>query len=191
MMRLTGSAEEQGFLAEVAAKSGQDLSACIQCGKCSGGCPITSAEVGGPRRLVAEILYGARQAALADPTWWYCVACGTCMTRCPVEIDVSRVATALCELAEAEGVAPSEPDIHLFEELFVASIERHGRANELRVAAAFNLRTRRPFKDLGSALALLRKGAISPGDLLRRGRAGERVARIFARLRAPEGEEGR
>ena len=47
-----------------------------------------------------------------------------------------RVATALCELAAREGVAPSEPDIHLFEQLFMKSVERHGRANELRVVAA-------------------------------------------------------
>jgi heterodisulfide reductase subunit C len=186
MMRLTGSAAEKEFLARVVEESGQDLSACIQCGKCTGGCPIASDEVGGPRRLVAEILYGAKREALQDPTWWYCVACGTCMTRCPVEINMYRVATALCELAEREGVAPSEPDIELFERLFMESVERHGRANELRVAAAFNLKTRRPFKDMGAAFTLLRKGAISPADLLRGGRAGERVARLFSRARALE-----
>ena len=180
MIRLTGAPEERAFLSRVVEASGQDLSACIQCGKCSGGCPITSAEVGGPRRLIAEILYGAKRQALEDRTWWWCVACGTCMTRCPVEINVYRVATALCEIAEREGVAPSEPHIHLFEGLFVRSVERHGRANELRIAAGFNLRTRRPFKDMRQAVALLVKGAISPGELLRGGRADERVTRVFA-----------
>ena len=182
MTRLNGAAAEKDFLSRVVAESGQNLSACIQCGKCSGGCPITSAEVGGPRRLVAQILYGAKRQALQDPTWWYCVACGTCMTRCPVEINMYRVATALCEMAEREGVAPSEPDIHLFEELFIKSMERHGRANELRVAAGFNLRTRRPFKDMGQALTLLRKGAISPAEMLRGRRTDERVSRIFSRV---------
>jgi heterodisulfide reductase subunit C len=183
MIRLNGAAAEKDFLASVVEASGEDLSACIQCGKCSGGCPITSAEVGGPRRLIARILYGARREALEDPTWWCCVACGTCMTRCPVEINVYRVATALCEMAEREGIAPSEPDVHLFEKLFLRSVERHGRANELRVAAAFNLRTRRPFKDAAQGLALLRKGAISAGDVLRGRRTDERVARVFSRLR--------
>lgn len=189
MMRLTGSAAERDFLARVVEESGQDLSACIQCGKCSGGCPITSGDVGGPRRLIAEIVYGAKRAALEDPTWWYCVACGTCMTRCPVEINVYRVATALCEMAEREGVAPSEPDIHLFEKLFVDSVERHGRANEVRVAAAFNLKTRQPFKDMGAALKLLRKGALSPGDLLRGGRADARIGRLFSKVRALDAKD--
>jgi heterodisulfide reductase subunit C len=178
-----GAATGQDFLAEVVEASGQPLRACLQCGKCSGGCPIASAEVGGPRRLIAEILYDAKQRALEDRTWWRCVACGTCATRCPVEIDVSRVATALCEIAEREGVAPAEPHIHLFEELFLRSVERHGRVNELRVAAAFNLRSGQPLKDARPALALLRKRAISLGDVLRGGRADERVSRVFARAR--------
>lgn len=183
MTRLNGAAAEQDFLARVVAESGQDLSACLQCGKCSGGCPITSAEVGGPRRLVAQILYGAKRQALADPTWWYCVACGTCMTRCPVEINMYRVATALCEMAEREGIAPSEPDIHLFEQLFLGSVERHGRANELRVVAGFNLRTHRPFKDLAQGFTLMRKGAITPGEMLRGRRVDPRVSRVFARTK--------
>ena len=191
MTRLNGAAAEKDFLARVVEESGQNLTACIQCGKCSGGCPIASAEVGGPRRLIARIQYGQKRQALEDPTWWYCVACGTCMTRCPVEINMYRVATALCEIAEHEGVAPSEPDIHLFEELFVKSVERHGRANELRVVAAFNLRTRQPFKDLGSGLTLMRKGAISPGEMLKGSRTDERITRLFARLQRKGTEDGR
>jgi len=191
MTRLNGAAAEKDFLARVVEESGQNLTACIQCGKCSGGCPIASAEVGGPRRLIARIQYGQKRQALEDPTWWYCVACGTCMTRCPVEINMYRVATALCEIAEREGVAPSEPDIHLFEELFVKSVERHGRANELRVVAAFNLRTRHPFKDLGSGLTLMRKGAISPGEMLKGSRTDERITRLFARLQRKGTEDGR
>jgi heterodisulfide reductase subunit C len=190
MIRLTGAAAEKEFLHRVMEESGQNLLACIQCGKCSGGCPITTDGVGGPRRLVAQILNGAKQQALADPTWWHCVTCGTCMTRCPVEINMFKVATALCEMAEREGVAPSEPEIHLFEELFLKSVERHGRAQELKIVAAFNLRTRHPFKDMGAGLALMRKGAISPFEVLRRSHADERVARVFARAeRKGAGEE--
>ncbi len=182
MIRMTGAAAEKDFLTRVMQESGQNLLACIQCGKCSGGCPISSDEVGGPRRLVAEILYGAKRQALEDPTWWYCVACGTCMTRCPVEINMYRVATALCEMAEHEKITPSEPDIHLWEELFLKSVERYGRAKELKVVMNFNLRTRHPFKDMGQGLTLMRKGAISPLEILKGGRADERVSRVFSRV---------
>jgi heterodisulfide reductase subunit C2 len=182
MIRLNGASADSGFLARVVEESGQNLLACIQCGKCSGGCPISSAEVGGPRRLIAQIVYGAKKQALEDPTWWYCVACGTCMTRCPVEINVFRVATALCEIADREGVAPSEPQIHLFEELFLDSVEKHGRAREVKLAVRFNLRTGHPFKDMAAGLKLMRKGALSPGEVFKGGRADERVSRVFARV---------
>lgn len=182
MTRLTGAAAEKDFLTQVIEGSGQNLLACLQCGKCSGGCPIASAEVGGPRRLIAEILYGMKAAALKDPTWWYCVSCGTCMTRCPVEINMYRVATVLCEMAEHEKLKPSEPDIHLFEELFLKSVEKYGRAKELKVVMHFNMWTLRPFKDLGQGLSLMLKGAISPKEMFKKSPPDQRIARIFSRV---------
>ena len=116
MRRLTGAPAERTFLHEVIQASGQDLLTCLQCGKCSGSCPIASDTVGGPRKAIAAILGGMKDEALKDPTWWYCVSCGTCATRCPVEINFYQVATALCQMAEKAGVAPSEPAIHRFEE---------------------------------------------------------------------------
>jgi heterodisulfide reductase subunit C len=182
MTRLTGAAAEKDFLTQVIEESGQNLLECLQCGKCSGGCPISSAEVGGPRRLIAEILYGMKEAALKDPTWWYCVSCGTCMTRCPVEINMYPVATALCEMAEREKVKPSEPDIHLFEELFLKSVEKYGRAKELKVVMDFNLRTLRPFKDLRQGLSLMLKGAINPKEMFKQSPPDKRIARVFSRV---------
>ncbi len=182
MIRMTGAPAEKGFLTEVITKSGENLLACLQCGKCSGGCPISSDEVGGPRQLIAKILYGAKEKVLEDPTWWYCVACGTCMTRCPVEINMYRVSNTLCELAEEAKISPSEPDIHLFEELMLDSVERYGRLKELKVVMNFNLKTHHPFKDLSEGLTLIGKGAINPLEMIKGGRKDPRVARIFSKL---------
>ncbi len=183
MTRLTGDPAERDFLTQVIEKSGQNLLECLQCGKCSGGCPIASEEVGGPRRLIAEILYGMKEKALKDSTWWYCVSCGTCMTRCPVEINIYQVATTLCEMADKEGIKPTEPEIHLFEDLFLKSVEKYGRVRELNVVMNFNLRTFQPFKDLGQGLALMRKGAISPMEMLKGGPRSQKSARLFSRVR--------
>ena len=188
MLRLTGDPSEKSFLNRVMQESGQNLLECLQCGKCSGGCPVASKEVGGPRQLVAEILSGMREQALTNPMWWYCVSCGSCMTRCPVEINIYQVATALCEIAEESGVAPSEPDIHLFEELFLKSVEKYGRLKELRTVAVFNLLTKRPFKDMDKGMALMRKGAISPFEIIRDWKRNEEVSRIFSRVRRSETE---
>ncbi|MGC8492074.1 MAG: 4Fe-4S dicluster domain-containing protein [Syntrophobacteraceae bacterium] len=190
MLTLKGTSSERQFLDQVIRKSGQNLLECLQCGKCSGGCPITSNEVGGPRKLIAEILAGMKEEALGDPTWWYCVSCGTCATRCPVEINIYQVATVLCEMAERENVTPCEPDIHRFEELFLKSVREHGRVEELQTAMLFNLQTRKPFKDAGKGLRLMLRGAISPKDLL----PGKKPARaradhIFQQVLREKGEE--
>ncbi len=189
MTRLQGTAGEQEFVQEVIRRSGQKLLDCLQCGKCSGSCPICSDTVGGPRRLVATILYGLKQQALTDPTWWYCVSCGTCMTRCPVEINMYEVATTLCEMAAEEGIKPQEPEIHLFDELFLQSVAQHGRAKEVQVVMHYNLRTLQPLKDWRQGLALLRKGAISPREMWAKGPQPERLTRLWARVRAVAKEE--
>lgn len=183
MLRLTGAAAEKEFLDQVALRSGQNLLECLQCGKCTGGCPIASEKVSGPRQLIAQILSGMSDDALNNPTWWYCVSCGTCMSRCPVEINMYRVATALCELAEERSIAPSEPDIHLFEKLFLKSVERYGRVKELRTVATYNFVTRNPFKDLDKAITLMRKGAVSPLEILAGWTKDQKTARIFSLAR--------
>lgn len=182
MVRYPLEQNRQDFLQEVMDRSGQNLLACLQCGKCSGGCPITSETVGGPRQLLAKILYGQRQAALRDPTWWYCVSCGTCMTRCPVEINVFAVATALAELAAAAGIKPAEPEIELFERLFLNSVAKYGRAKELQVVMNYNWRTLQPFKDLGVGVRLMLKGALSPSAIWRRPPANPVSRQLFDRL---------
>jgi heterodisulfide reductase subunit C2 len=190
MLRITGAVSEKELLDQVMLRSGQNLLECLQCGKCSGGCPIASDKVSGPRQLIAQILTGMKQEALTNPTWWYCVSCGTCMTRCPVEINMYKVATALCELAEENGVTASEPDIHLFEELFLKSVERYGRVNELRTVTAYNLKTKNPMKDMDKGITLMLKGAMSPFAMLTGWAKDEKTARIFSRSRhKTEGEE--
>ena len=182
MLRLTGKPSERDFLNEMMEKSGQNLLDCLQCGKCTGSCPVASADVGGPRQLIAEVLSGMKQSALKNPMWWYCVSCGSCITRCPVDINVYELSTALCEAAEAEGLEPSEPHIHLFEDLFLKSVRKYGRVKELRTVATFNLLTKHPLKDMDKGMILMKKGAIGPFEILKGWKKNERVSRIFDRV---------
>lgn len=189
MLRLTGSSQERVFLKQVIEKSGENLLECLQCGKCTAGCPIASDTVGGPRQLIAAILMGMQERVFQDPTWAYCISCGTCAGRCPVEINMYHVATALCELAEAEGKAIPDPAIDLFEELFLDSVRKYGRVHELRTVMAFNMRTLQPFKDMMPGMNLMRKGAFSPFDILKGAKKKKSVAPIFSRaLKAGDGE---
>jgi heterodisulfide reductase subunit C len=182
MLRLRGQSEERDFLGEVMARSGQNLLECLQCGKCSGSCPITSETVGGPRRLIAQILSGMREEALRDPTWWYCVSCGSCASRCPVEINTYEVSTALCEMAEEAGIKPSEPGIHLFEELFLKSVQENGRVQEIQAVLQYNLKSFRPWADATIGMKLMMRGALSPAAMIKSGHKDPKVGQIFRRI---------
>ncbi|MDQ7781732.1 MAG: 4Fe-4S dicluster domain-containing protein [Desulfomonilaceae bacterium] len=189
MLRLTGNSSERVFLNDMMNKSGQRLLECLQCGKCTGSCPVASPETGGPRQLIAQILAGMKDHALTNPMWWYCVSCGSCVTRCPVDINVYELATALCETAAREGITPSEREIHLFEDLFLKSVRKYGRVKELRTVALFNLMTMNPLKDMDKGIALMKKGAIGPLEIFRAGKKDDKVERIFKRVESTrEGE---
>ncbi|MGC8659202.1 MAG: 4Fe-4S dicluster domain-containing protein [Desulfomonilaceae bacterium] len=183
MPRFKGDASEKDFLRQVMTRSGQNLVECLQCGKCTGGCPVASDKVPGPRQLVAQILAGLKSQALGNPLWLYCVSCGTCMTRCPVEINMYPVSTALCEIAQYDGFPSAEPDIDLFEEVFLKSVERYGRVKELRTVATYNFKTRNFFKDIDKAITLMRNGAISPFEILKGWEKSPRVSRIFEKVK--------
>jgi heterodisulfide reductase subunit C len=92
------------------------------------------------------------------------------------------VATTLCEMAEEEGIQSSEPHIHLFEKLFLKSVQKHGRVEELKTVMAFNVRTWNPFKDFTKGMRLMLKGAISPLDMVKSGQQDKKVSRIFSRV---------
>jgi heterodisulfide reductase subunit C2 len=82
--------------------SGEDLSACYQCGKCSAGCPAAGAMDILPNQIVRLIQLGLVQEAMSSETIWLCAACQTCYARCPKGVDLTRVMEALRELAMQE-----------------------------------------------------------------------------------------
>ena len=183
MLRLTGNSVERNFLEQVIARSGQNLLECLQCGKCSGSCPITSQTVEGPRRLIAKILTGLQKQALEDSTWWYCVSCGSCASRCPVEINMYEVSTTLCEMAAEKGIKSAEPSIHLIEDLFLKSVQKYGRLQELKTVMQYNLKSLQPFKDAAVGIKLMLRGVISPQALLKIPEKDAKVSDIFDRVR--------
>ena len=82
--------------------SGEDLSACYQCGKCSAGCPAAGSMDMLPSQIIRLIQIGLVEDALSCETIWLCAACQTCYARCPKGVDLTRVMEALRELAMQE-----------------------------------------------------------------------------------------
>ena len=73
-----------------------DLFACIQCGKCTGGCPMAIKTQLNPRVLIYRLLTAGNGYDLEKhEELWDCTTCGTCFTRCPKEVNPMETVIAL------------------------------------------------------------------------------------------------
>jgi heterodisulfide reductase subunit C len=59
------------------------LTACIQCGKCTGGCPVSPKSALNPRALIYQMLLGDDFELVSRSELWDCTTCSTCGLRCP------------------------------------------------------------------------------------------------------------
>ena len=90
------------FKAEVEGASGEDLSRCYYCLKCSAGCPSALAMPYQPAQMVRMVQLGLKDQLLESPSIWYCLHCETCGARCPNEISIARLTQALRQMAMDE-----------------------------------------------------------------------------------------
>jgi heterodisulfide reductase subunit C len=119
---------DSSFLEEVKKRSGEDLSLCYQCLKCTAGCPTAPYMDIRPNTIIRMIQMGMKKEVLGSSAIWFCVYCQTCGTRCPNKIHIGVLMDALREMAMEEGIAAKEKNIHLFHEAFIQSVRRGGRA---------------------------------------------------------------
>jgi len=103
---LSEKALRSGFLAELEERSGQNVSDCCQCGKCSGGCPIVGEVELTPNRVLRMAQLGLEEEALSNETIWRCVACGTGNGRCPMGVDIVRIIDTLRAMTLRRNVPP-------------------------------------------------------------------------------------
>ena len=88
-----------------------ELYECIQCGKCTGGCPVSIRSNLNPRKLVYEALLGTRFHSTERVEIWECTTCATCAERCPKQVKPYEVVLALrSDVVESGRVRPSLRD---------------------------------------------------------------------------------
>jgi heterodisulfide reductase subunit C2 len=155
----TALAAGKVLMEKVEKASGVDVKACYQCGKCSAGCPVAFAMDYTPRQVMRMFQLGLMEELLKTRTIWLCAQCETCSARCPRSLEPAKVMEALrIEATKAGYEADSE--IATFNEKFLRSVGANGRLYEAGLIVGFNLATVQPFKDAGSAPAMLAKGKL-------------------------------
>lgn len=137
----------------------RDLSkalSCVQCGKCSSGCPVAFDTQHTPRRILRFLQWGWLKEASCSPFVMLCAECKLCAVRCPRGVAVSEIALALRRLARKEGWIRPDRFHRTFEEM----IERKGRISELRLGlvASLGRRPLHPIEDLLLFLKMLWRG---------------------------------
>lgn len=79
---------------------------CIQCGKCSGGCPVSLKTRLNVRSLVYETLLGVLPEWEHMEELWDCTCCFTCVERCPKDVKPAELIIGLRSLLVESGKIP-------------------------------------------------------------------------------------
>lgn len=144
------------------ATKGNPISSCIQCGTCSGTCPVAEYMDHSPRRLIAMINADQKDAVLNSNTYWFCASCYHCNVRCPSRIEIADVMYAVKRYSiwkhqYQEGlIGPT------FSEAFVKTIQRSGRSYEPLLAPTYIFKggVRDFIEEVHMATNLMLKGRI-------------------------------
>ena len=99
---------DREFIREVAAEpGGEGILRCVSCGTCTSGCPVRAVSaIYNPRRIIRMVLLGMRREVMENPFIWYCSSCYTCSERCPQDVKITDIMTALRNIAARNGFAP-------------------------------------------------------------------------------------
>jgi len=161
------------FTEEIAVtEGGERIWDCIQCGTCSGTCPVSIYMDYTPRRLIAMAREGFETDVLASFTIWICSSCYSCTVRCPRKIKITDLMYAFKRKAIEKGIYPKKFPIPILAKEFHTLVRNYGRNPEFRVVMRLGLKSS-PSLLLGmwkTGWNLLKKGRLNLGAEKIRGR---------------------
>lgn len=123
------------FLAEVVdnVEEGEWVKMCMQCGVCSGSCPLGPHWDHPPQELFMMIRANKREAVLSSESMWMCTSCYNCIARCPRGLPITHLMHGLARYAKVVGMAPEGQPTAQFSQLFWDNLVKKGRVNELKL----------------------------------------------------------
>ena len=152
---------DKNFLNEIASIPGcENIYDCIQCGNCSGICPLSIYMDYTPRRIIAMTREGFKEEVLSSLTIWLCASCYACTVNCPAGIKITDVMYALKRRAIEEKVYPSRFPIPILAQSFFNAVRSYGRNTESRVVISLWLKSNilKLFRNASLGWALIQRG---------------------------------
>ena len=138
-------------------EGGDKMNMCMQCGVCSGSCPIGTEMEHGPRKLFQMIRAGKKEEVLSSSTLWNCTSCYRCVVRCPRKVPVTYIIQGLAGVASREGYAPKVENHH-FAKAFWWSANKWGRTDERTMTMHYFFTAYGPVGGVKKALSMLKIG---------------------------------
>jgi heterodisulfide reductase subunit C len=130
------------FLKQVEAiPAGERIKRCIQCGTCTGSCPVSYAMDVSPRQLIALFRAGEMETIMKSRSIWICASCYACTTRCPSGIKITDLIYALKRTEMEKNLKSKAPQVQIMATLFISNLMSYGRLHEGTVIARYYMKT--------------------------------------------------
>ncbi len=168
------NAYRNNFLREVTAnvEEGEWVKMCMQCGVCSGSCPLGPHWEHPPQEIFMMIRAGKREEVLKSNSMWYCTSCYNCIARCPRGLPITHIMHGLAHYAKRLGMVPQNQQTAKFAQKFWDNLTKKGRVNELTLGLSlyfmngFGEGVKTSLKMQGVGLGMLKTQRMDPLEIL-------------------------
>ncbi len=142
---------------------GDKIKNCLQCGTCTGTCPVSDAMDITPRQTIALFRAGHLTDILNSRTIWICASCYSCTVRCPVGIRVTDTLYALKRIAMEKKIYPENFPAHALSKAFINYIYKYGRNFELGLGIRYFLKANfvKLFTNTNVGLSMIKNGRMT------------------------------
>ncbi|MBT3030219.1 MAG: 4Fe-4S dicluster domain-containing protein [Candidatus Thiodiazotropha endolucinida] len=123
------------FLKEVEAnvEEGEWVKMCMQCGVCSGSCPLGKHWDHPPQEIFMMIRANKREEVLSTDSMWMCTSCYNCIARCPRGLPITHIMHGLAVYSKRLGLTQKKQPTAEFSQIFWDNLMKKGRVNELKL----------------------------------------------------------
>ena len=180
----------KGFGREIMSVPGcEQLESCIQCGTCSGTCPLSIYMDFSPRQIMALVRADFKNEVLRSNTIWLCASCYGCTVECPRQIRITDIMYALKQRAIHERVYPRHMPIPILAKEFAKMVASKGRITETLLVMQLFLRAnwRAVLGSWRLGLGLITTGrfVLKPERIARRAELASMLATVNGNRKTP------